>query len=123
MFREVKRRYEINRQYFIDKEAVHIFDLNGYYTAIVAEYDRQLAAPDYDSWAIFSASKNRALREFNGTVESGNEVSTKVAVSFALWSEYNEQLRTGAKSAGWDKRVAEYKLILTGAISIKEVAS
>ncbi|MFF2890755.1 hypothetical protein [Paenibacillus sp. NPDC057967] len=94
--------------------------MTNYYRSITEEYDKSVLIDDYDTWAVYSAHANRALRQYLSTIQSGTDVFVKTFAAFSLWSDYNEHLRTKRKDSGWYKRTERRKELLDGIITVDE---
>jgi len=98
-----------------------IFDLQAYYRAVETEYEKQTASLDYDAWAVFSASRNRALREYLAILPPKSDAYVKCLVGMLLWSEYNGHLAGQPRDYESYRRIAEYKSLLDGEVTVAEL--
>lgn len=103
------------------EEAVITFDLETYWKSIEEEYLLQVNKPDTDRWAIFSAQKNRALREHLTLLTKGSRQHRMTALGFLFWSELASHLR-GEVDNNRTERVALIRSILTGEEDIDDEA-
>lgn len=92
-----------------------------YLESLEAEYERQLAHPDYDRWAVYSGTLNRRLRKHVVAIENDKRSYAMATVAFSLWQDYNAKLRGDQLDSQWSERVAEYIGVLKGNIDISQI--